>query len=204
MIRYLEGKLMARSSKGVVLLVNGVGYEVEVPDSTRRALSSQPEGSPIELHISFQQSQNQPSPRLYGFKRVLERDFFEELIRVSDVGPSKALNAISVVPVPHIARAIADRDVKALRAMKGIGETTAKKMIAELEGRAAKYALLPEDASPISEESLDFKVEVRETLVKQLGFKPIEAQKAIDDAVNRNASIASAEDLFDEVLKAHK
>ena len=204
MIRYLEGNLMAKTNKGVVLLVNGVGYEVEVPDSTRRALSSQPEGSPVELHISFQQSQNQPSPRLYGFKRVLERDFFEELIRVSDVGPSKALNAISVVPVPHIAKAIADRDVKALRAMKGIGETTAKKMIAELEGRAAKYALLPDDVSPIPEESLDFKVEVRETLVKQLQFKPAEAQKAIDDAVKRNASIASAEDLFDEVLRGSK
>jgi len=217
MIRYIRGKLIGKSERGIVVLVGdaksgetdpknmqGVGYEIEVPGSTQRALSGQGEGEDVELFISFQQSQQQPVPRLYGFKHQLERDFFEELLRVEDVGPRVALTAMSSVSVPHIAKAIVDRDVKSLKSLKGVGEKTAEKMIAELRSRAAKYALLPEGAVSALEEPIDFKTEVRETLVKQLGFKPVEAQRAIEDAMKRNPKIASPEDLFDEVLRGHK
>lgn len=216
MIRFLSGKLKPFQNKRerrVVIFVGdetnaksmgGVGYEVELPANALRILHGMPDDKPVELYISFQQSQNQPAPRLYGFLRELERDFFEELIRVSDVGPSTALSAMSDVPVREIAKAIVDRDVKTLKSLKGIGEKTAEKIIAELRSRASKYALLPEDAVSISDEPADFKIEVRETLVKQLQFKPQEAQKAIEEAMKRNSKIASPEELFDEVLRGHK
>jgi len=207
MIRFIQGKLMSTSNRGVVVLVgdrNGVGYEVELPAMTQRLFASKPDGTDVKLFISLQQSQHQPVPRLFGFQRELERDFFEELLRVSDIGPSVALSVMSSISVPQIAKAIVDRDVKTLKSLKGIGEKTAEKIIAELRGRAAKYALLPEEAVAVQETPVDFKLEVRDTLVKQLGFKPMEAQQAIEAAMKRNAHISCAEDLFDEVLRGHK
>jgi len=202
-IRYLEGQLQEKKDRSVVVLVNGIGYEVELSVPTRRAVQGKADDERVGLHVSYQQSANQPVPRLYGFLHQLERDFFEELLRVNDVGPSIALSAMSA-PVNQIARAIVDRDVKSLRSIKGIGEKVADKIIAELKSRVAKYALLPDDAAGLPEEAGDYRSEVRETLTKQLGFKPQEAQRLIDQALKQNPSIASSEDLFDEVLKLHK
>lgn len=203
MIRFIHGKLIGKSDRGIVVLVNGVGYEVELPVTTRRAYGAREEGTPAELFISFQQSQNQPTPRLYGFEHQLERDFFEELIRVKDVGPSLALSAISI-PVRQIARAIVDQDVKTLQSLKGIGKKTAQQIVAELSDRVAKYALLPEGATSTTEEPVDFKTEAHETLVKQLQYKPQEAERLVEQAMKQDKSISSAEDLFDAVLKLDK
>lgn len=205
MIRFLDGVFMKRTDKGILLMVGGVGYEVEIAASTYRTLGKLEERkTKAELWISYHQSQNQMVPRLYGFGQELQRDFFEELLNVNDLGPSKALTAMSAMPVRKIAKAIVDRDVKILKSLKGIGEKTAEKIIAHLRSRAAIYALLPEDATEVSEQVPDFKAEVREALVKQLQFKPAEAQKAIDEAVTRNSDISSAEELFDEVLRGSK
>lgn len=218
MIRYIVGKLKGKTDRGIVVFVGnetksnktdtgskcGVGYEVELTAAARRWFGAQGEWSEVKLYISFQQSEHQPVPRLYGFRQELERDFFEELKSVSDVGPKVALGAMSAVHVREIAKAIVERDVTTLKSLKGIGETTAEKIIAALRSRAAKYALLPEDAVALSEEPSDFRGEVREALVKQLQFKSQEAQRLIEQAMKENPSIKCAEDLFDEVLKLHK
>lgn len=203
MIRYLDGILIAKSDKAIVVLVNGIGYEVELPVTVWRTYATKTEGSNVKLYISYQQSQNQPVPRLYGFECELERDFFEELLRVNDVGPSVALSVMSA-PVRQTARAIVDRDVKTLKSVKGVGEKLGDKIVAELRNRVAKYALLPEDSAAAAAEPSDFRFEVRETLVKQLHFKPAEAQRAIEEALKRDKTIASAEELFDEVLRGSK
>ncbi len=204
MIRYLDGVLMGKSEGGIVVRIgSGVGYYVELPVVTRRAYGHYEEGSPVNLHISYQQSQNQPVPRLYGFEHELERNFFEELIRVKDVGPSLALSAMSI-PVRQIARAIVDHDIKTLQSLKGIGKKTAQQIVAELSDRVAKYALLPEGAAAPTEELVDFKTEARETLVKQLQYKPQEADRLIELAMKQDESISSAEELFDAVLKLNR
>ena len=202
MIRFLKGTLMSKTERGLVLLSNGLGYEIELPMTTRRLCAAKIEGEPVELFISYRATQQQPVPRLFGFQRELERDFFEELIDVSEIGGSTALDAMSI-PVPQIARAIVEGDVKTIKSLKGIGEKKADMIIAKLKRRVAKYALLPEDAAATSEPP-DFKIEVRETLVKQLGFKAQEAQRLIDLALKENSAIKSAEELFDEVLRLHK
>ena len=203
MIRYLKGNLMSKTDRGLVVLSNGVGYEVELPMTARRLCAAKIEGEPVELFISYRATQQQPVPRLFGFPRELERDFFEELIDVSEIGGSTALDAMSI-PVPQIARAIVEGDVKTIRSLKGIGEKKADMIVAKLKRRVAKYALLSDDAAAVTSEPPDFKIEVRETLVKQLGFKAQEAQRLIDLAMKENSGIKSAEELFDEVLRLHK
>jgi len=202
MIRFLKGTLMNKTDRGLVVLSNGVGYEVELPVTTRRMCAAKLDGEPVELYISYRATQQNPVPRLFGFQRQLERDFFEELIDVSEIGGSTALDAMSI-PVPQIARAIVNGDAKTIRSLKGIGEKKADMIIAKLKRRVAKYALLSDDAVAVSE-PVDFKVDVREILVKQLQFKPQEAQRLIDLAIKENSTIKSAEELFDEVLRLHK
>lgn len=202
MIRFLKGTLMSKTDRGLVVLSNGVGYEVELPVTTRRICAAKLDGEPVELFISYRATQQNPVPRLFGFQRELERDFFEELIDVSEIGGSTALDAMSI-PVPQIARAIVNGDAKTIRSLKGIGEKKADMIIAKLKRRVAKYALLSDDAVAVSE-PVDFKVDVREILVKQLQFKPQEAQRLIDLAIKENSAIKSAEELFDEVLRLHK
>ena len=202
MIRFLKGTLMRKTERGLVVRCNDVGYEVELPTTTRRIYAGKVENDDVELFISYRATQQNPVPRLFGFQRELERDFFEELIDVSEIGGSTALDAMSI-PVPQIARAIVDGDAKTIRSLKGIGEKKADMIIAKLKRRVAKYALLSDDAAAVSE-PVDFKVDVREILVKQLQFKPQEAQRLIELAVTENQSIKSSEELFDEVLRLHK
>ena len=103
----------------------------------------------------------------------------------------------------EIARFIEEKDTKALRQLKGIGERKAEKIIATLKGKVAKYALMPEvSVEPLAAE--DFRKEVEDVLVNQLGHKHIEARKMIEEAMKRNPSISSSEELFEEVYRGQK
>jgi holliday junction DNA helicase RuvA len=106
-------------------------------------------------------------------------------------------------PVREIARFIEDKDAKALRQLKGIGERKAEKIIATLKGKVAKYALM-QKVETLPEAGEDFMKEVEDVLVNQLGHKHAEAQKLIEEAVQRNPRIGSSEELFEEVYRGQK
>jgi len=78
---------------------------------------------------------------LVGFNFDIEKEFFEKFIKVEAIGPTAAVKAL-VLPVPEIARAIEERDVRTLEKMKGIGKRTAEKIVATLNGKVGKFALM--------------------------------------------------------------
>jgi holliday junction DNA helicase RuvA len=203
MISYLEGKLKNVYEDRLTLLVNGVGYDVLIPAyvmlEIRRMI--QPD-SPLSLYISFNQTERQPKPTLVGFRNELDREFFELFISVEDIGPSAAIKAL-VRSAREIAHWIEEKDIKALRQLKGIGERKAEKIVATLRGKVAKYALIPEMELPAGEAE-DFRKEVEYVMITQLGHKVIEARKMIDEAMKRNPAIASSEELFEEVYRGQK
>lgn len=206
MISYLEGRLMGASDDRVTLLVGGVGYEILIPAYGMPELkASARAGENIGIHVSFNQTERQPKPVLVGFKSALDKEFFELFISVEDIGPSAAIKAMTR-PVREIARHIEAKDVKALRQLKGIGERKAEKIIATLKGKVAKFALIPEaealEGAPAEAE--DFRREVENVLVSQLGHKAPEARKLIDEAIKRNPAISSSEELFEEVYRGQK
>ncbi|MBA4416296.1 MAG: Holliday junction DNA helicase RuvA [Syntrophus sp. (in: bacteria)] len=203
MISYLEGKLKGIYDERVTLLVNGIGYDVLLPayvmHEVRRTIKPE---SPLSLFISYNQTERQPKPILVGFKIELDKEFFELFISVEDIGPSAAIKAL-VKPVRDIAHWIEEKDIKSLKQLKGIGERKAEKIVATLRGKVAKYALIPEVYLPI-ETAEDFKKEVEQVLVTQLGHKAFEARKMIEEAMKRNPRIASSEELFEEVYRGQK
>ncbi|MGZ3591585.1 MAG: Holliday junction branch migration protein RuvA, partial [Thermodesulfobacteriota bacterium] len=107
-------------------------------------------------------------------------------------------------PIPKIAKAIEERDSKSLERLKGIGRRTADKIIATLQGKVGKFALMREDELPAEEEVVDFKKQVEEVLVKDLGHKLSEAQRLVKEAMVRNPGISTPEELFEEVYRGQK
>jgi len=203
LISYLEGKIQRIYDDRIILLVNGIGYEILIPayllEEIRRTTKHD---DTLSLYISYNQTERQPKPILVGFKNELEKDFFELFISVEDIGPQAAIRAITM-PIREIARYIEEKDIKGLRQLKGIGERKAEKIVATLKGRVAKYALLPEKEE-IVRAVRDFRKEVEDVLVSQLGHKVHEARQMITDALERNPKISSSEELFEEVYRGQK
>jgi Holliday junction DNA helicase RuvA len=204
MIRYIKGQLMKLEDDRIVVTTGGVGYEILLPDIVRKSYHDKKEGEDtVELHISYQQTAQQPKPVLIGFNSEIEREFFERLIQVKNIGPVMAARAMTA-PVSVIAGAIEDRDVSAVKKLKGIGERKAEMIISELHGKVGKYALLRETAKSTDEKIEDFKKQVENVLVKQLGHSRMEAANLIADAIKRNPNVVTPEELFEEVYRGQK
>ena len=205
MISYLNGILRMNHlhEDRITLIVNGIGYDVLIPSYVMNGIKgNHAEGGELELYISYNQTERQPKPVMVGFESSLDKDFFELFISVEDIGPAAAVRALTK-PVREIARFIEDKDAKALRQLKGIGERKAEKIIATLKGKVAKYALMQKVES-VPEVREDFMKEVEDVLVNQLGHKHGEAQKLIEEAIQRNPGIGSSEELFEEVYRGQK
>jgi len=206
MIRYIEGKLLKKEEDRIVVLANGVGYEILLPAIVRQTFNPKragEDGETVKLFIYYHQTERQPRPLLIGFNYEPEKEFFEKFIKVEDIGPPSAVKAL-VLPIPQIARAIEERDSKTLEGLRGVGRRTADKIIATLQGKVGKFALMREDQILNEEEVIDFKKQVEEVLVKDLGHKVSEAQRLIKEAVIRNPGIATPEELFEEVYRGQK
>jgi len=206
MISFLEGKLLKKDDNRVVILANGIGYEILLPSIVRQAYNNKKageDGDQVALYIFYHQSERQPKPMLVGFNFDVEKEFFERFIKVEDIGPTAAVKAL-VLPVPEIARAIEERDLTTLTRMKGIGKRTAEKIVATLNGKVGKFALMREDMLPVTVEPEDLKRQVEDVLVKQLGHKRGEASRMISEALTRKPGIGSPEELFEEVYRNQK
>jgi len=74
---------------------NGVWYEVELPAFVWRALEDREIGEELDIETFYFLTQNAPIPRLIGFQREVEREFFKKLITVPNVGPTTATSFIA-------------------------------------------------------------------------------------------------------------
>jgi Holliday junction DNA helicase RuvA len=211
MIASLRGRLRRRLEGRVIVESAGVGYEVVLPPVVARGLDGLvagdgSDGAELELVIYYHATRDQPRPVLIGFARDVEREFFERLITVKDVGPLVAARAL-VAPIADIAEAIVRKDERFLRRLPGIGPQKCRNIVAQLEGKVAKYALLPREDTPAPvprEESDEVRVMVRDILVRQMGLRPGEADLAIRDALARRPDIDAPEALFEEIYRARR
>ena len=204
MIAYIEGELLKKEPDRLILLVNHVGYEILVPAFVMETLHPKVLGDTISLHIYYHQTEHQPKPVLIGFNLEAEREFFQFFISVEAIGPLKAVKALNF-PVSDIAKAIESKNAAVLKRLNGIGERTAHKIIATLQGKMGKFALIRGDGAPPVESEVaevnDLAEQVIDVLTGQLGHKANEARIMVDAALKRNPSIATPEALFEEVYR---
>ena len=212
MIASLRGRVRRKLEDRIVLECGGIGYEVFLPPIVLREIehlkaADDDAASPLALVTHYHATRDQPRPVLIGFTAELDKEFFEKLITVKDMGPMVAARALAA-PVSEIAAAVARQDEKYLRSLPGIGPQKAKNIVAQLQGKVAKFALARDGASataaatPTVEPGSDAMREmVWEVLVKQLGHRPTEASQLIADAVKRRPAVMTAEELFDEIYR---
>ena len=208
MISYLKGKLWKTLDDKVIIVTNGVGYEVLVPPIVRATFNDKrvgEDGEEIELYIVYYHPERQPRPMLIGFNREAEREFFERLITVADIGPTKAIKLITF-PIHQIAQAIEERNSRFLVQIKGLGPKLADKIIAHLYGKMAKFALMKEAeiTLALTPEKDDYAKQVLEVMVQQLGHKRAEATQMIQEALQRNPHADSPEEIFEEVYRSQR
>lgn len=200
MIGYIEGRLLKKEDERILLLANQVGYEVLVPAFVRSTMKDKQVGDELALYIYYHQTERQPKPVLIGFNLEAEKEFFQHFISVEAIGPLKAVKALDI-PISDVAQAIESNDLGRLKRLKGIGPRTAQKIIASLHGKVSKFALIrkaDETATPHPE---DFIQPVLDVLVNQLGHRPADAKRMIQDALKRDEAISTPESLFDEVYR---
>jgi Holliday junction DNA helicase RuvA len=133
MIARLSGSLLEKSPPSVLIDVAGVGYQVDVPMSTFYVL---PEiGARVSLFTRL--IVREDAHLLYGFLTAGEREAFDQLIRISGVGPRTALAVLSGLSVTDLTQAVALQESARLLKVPGIGRKTAERLLLELKGRLA-------------------------------------------------------------------
>jgi Holliday junction DNA helicase RuvA len=200
LIGYLEGRLLKKEENRILLLVNQIGYEVLMPEMVMETLNTTAVGEDISIYIYHQQTERQPKPVLIGFNLEIEKEFFEYFISVEDIGPLKAVKALNV-SIREIARAIEDKDIAKLKELKGVGHRTAQKIVATLEGKMDKFALIRPSTEKRLPDAPDVTEQVLDVLVSQLGYKASNAKRLISEALHRNSKISTPEELFEEVYR---
>lgn len=203
MIGYLEGRLLKIEEERILLLVRQVGYEVMLPNFVRETLNAKEVGDEVALYIYYHVTERQPKPVLIGFNLEAEKEFFQLFISVEAIGPLKAVKALNVA-IRDIANAIELGDVGTLKQLKGIGARTAQKIVATLQGKVSKFAMIRKTAHTPVAKSLDISGPVLDVLVNQLGHRPADAKRMVAQALERNADISTPEALFDEVYNAQR
>lgn len=168
MIGRLHGKLLEKHPPMVLVDVNGVGYEVDVPMSTFYNLP--PIGEMVTLLTHFVVRED--AQLLYGFATAEERQTFRQLLKITGVGAKMALAVLSGLSAQELATAVMSGDAVRLTKVPGIGKKTAERLLLELRGKldlpGAAVALQPDDR----------KQDVTNALLA-LGYNPKEAELAV-------------------------
>jgi Holliday junction DNA helicase RuvA len=180
MIAFLRGTVAEAMPQCLVLDVNGVGYEVQVPLSTFDQINPM-EGQVVTLKTHLHIREN--AQVLYGFATDAERDIFRLLIeRVSGIGPATAISILSGLNVSAFKAAVAAGDVQAIARAKGVGKKTAERIVLELKdkvGLAATWEAQQQGTtSPSAADA--------ELALVALGFKQVEARKALKTLLKDN------------------
>jgi Holliday junction DNA helicase RuvA len=129
MIGHLRGTLLERSGSAVIVDCGGVGYEVVLSGHSLGQIG--PAGEPVSLRVFTHAQENRIA--LYGFASAEERELFDLLITVKNVGPASAIKILSAGAGPaDIARLIVAGQTSALQALRGVGKKTADLLVVEL------------------------------------------------------------------------
>ncbi len=213
MIGWLQGELADPWQQdkrcGLLLLCQGVGYEVQVHQRLWQRLPALSSGLALHIH----QAVRDDGWTLYGFVERAERDLFRELVAVSGVGPQMALGLLGCLEREELVQAIVQTDLRRLCQAPGVGRRTAERLAVELRSRLQQrfvgaLGIAADDdalAPPESQLSDNHREEVQLTLAV-LGYEVLEIHRALRAVAHQQAAAASdsawsADDWIRECLR---
>ena len=200
MIGRLTGKLLELDGGSVLVDVAGVAYEVEVSAGVLQTLPRV--GEEMRLHTHFVVRED--AQLLYGFASKRERELFRAFIKISGVGPKLGLALISALDPQSLSAAVRNNDVSMLTKVPGVGKKTAERLMVELKNRME--SLTESGAVPLNVVSVEgadagVAVEAEDALIA-LGYRPAEANRAVNQALGDGGSAPTAEELVRRALRS--
>jgi Holliday junction DNA helicase RuvA len=184
MIGFLRGVLRDKQPPGLLIEVNGVGYELEAPMTTFYDLPAVGEPVGLYTHLAVREDAH----ILYGFSRAADRSLFRALIRVNGVGGRLALTILSGMDAQTFAHCVQAGDTASLVRLPGVGKKTAERLVVEMRDRLSQReqpALRRLDEQAGGVEPAVNPVEEAVSALMALGYRAPEASRmvrAIDSA----------------------
>lgn len=200
MIDFLLGTLAEKREDAAIVDVGGVGLRTTIPISTYRELPRV--GEAVRLHTTL--IVREDDLLLYGFASEAERDLFTLLLSLNGVGAKMAVDVISHLPVERLIEAVRNEQPALLTQVPGIGKKRAEKLIFDLKridhpilygkpGDDSQNAIAPVPQNAAAQDALDGLI--------ALGMKPLDAQRALGEAVKLLGVESGASSLIKEALK---
>lgn len=192
----------------LLLRVNALCYEVHVPSGIAARLRATPAAERRNpqtfytiYYIDGGLGGGHLTPKLVGFLDPLDREFFETFTTVPGVGFMRALKCL-VRPLNEIALAIERGDSAFLKELPYIGAKTAERIITELRGKMAKFALArSEEPLSVEQESAgELKQEALQVL-EQLEYSRGEAARMVEEIFARHKNLKTIEDFLRRVFE---
>ena len=187
MISHLRGKLVQKSPTEIVIDVNGVGYQVNIPLSTFEKIDKL--GG--EVNILTYMHVREDAMILFGFATEAERELFRMLISISGIGPKIAQGILSGISTEDLRQAVLLNNIDALTSISGVGRKTAERIILELRSKLGKIDFAEPMATPTSRQ-LKARSEAIIALMS-LGFNRASAEQALrtvlSESTNKELSV---------------
>ena len=205
MISALTGILARVSDDRAHARVGPVELELLIPAADAEGLRAAVGGEitfHTMLYVEGDPGGGSMVPRLIGFRREIDRRFFEKFITVKGIGPRKALKAL-VIPAGEVAAAIEARDARTLVKLPAVGKRMAEQIIAELAGKVAAFAhgFDPDPDAPRPAESLAPQERDAVDALIVLGERRPDAERLLERAKTANPDLVHTDHLVREMLR---
>lgn len=195
MIARITGRVILVNDVAALLDLAGVGYEIHVPAASvpelQRLVGADVtfftiqyiEGNPTGTHLI---------PRLIGFLRETEREFFNMFVKVKGISMRRALRSMAIPP-HQLAAAIEAGDERMLATLPEIGKKTAAQIVTDLRGKMDRFLI--ETAAPTPVRELSDAQKIALDILVQWGDRRADAQRWIAQAVESDPDLKQPEDI---------
>ena len=194
MISFLIGTIEDKQENSLLLDVGGVGFEMSISSNTFSALPMIGESVKVLTYMSVRED----DISLFGFSSKEEKDLFVKLISVSGIGPKVAISILSGLTLNALSIAIANKDVKMLSKIKGLGAKTAERICVELKDKVSAFPLIDQTQSEDYDESA---VQMATDTLIALGINKSEAYMLARSNAGDNAT---AEEIIAKSLRGYR
>lgn len=190
MIEYIRGELTEITPAMAVVEAAGVGYALNISLNTYAAIQNKKEVK-LYVHEALVTGGRDDSFSLYGFANKEERELYRLLITVSGVGANTARMILSALTPAELGNVIASGDERTLKAVKGIGQRTAQRIIVDLKDKIAVSEIGPQQSgAPATPDPIN--KEVRQEAISaltMLGFSPAPTSKVVTEILRQQPNL---------------
>lgn len=178
MYESIQGLLKDKEPLKAIVETAGIAYRLTIPLSTYSRLPALE--TTVKLYLS--QVVREDAHTLYAFLHKEERDLFEMLITISGIGPKTAVGIIGHMDLAALQRAVSAADIRLLSKIPGIGKKTAERLVIEMRDKFKTFGK-KDRAIPLSLGNADALIGDAMNALLNLGYNPIETQKAVHAAL---------------------